>query len=111
LRPLIQACSSFALTFPFHPPPPASHFVSLRLRLPFDVGFDLTVLNCRERVRRHRQAHSRPPRRRLPEDASDTPDVAFDTSSNDRLVIAVGGCRRIGARLSSGARRRRGPVA
>ncbi|KAL1711253.1 hypothetical protein EV715DRAFT_298383 [Schizophyllum commune] len=44
-----------------------------------------------QQARRHQQAHSRPPRRQPPEDASDKPDVAFDASPNDELVVPVGG--------------------
>ncbi|KAL1711545.1 hypothetical protein EV715DRAFT_297971 [Schizophyllum commune] len=44
-----------------------------------------------QEARRHRRAQSRPPRRRPPEDASDKPDIAFDTSPNDGLVGLLGG--------------------
>ncbi|KAL1698837.1 hypothetical protein EV121DRAFT_296764 [Schizophyllum commune] len=40
-----------------------------------------------QQARHHRQAQSRPPRRRPPEDASDAPDIAFDTWRNHGLVV------------------------
>ena len=94
-----------------HPPPPnciSSPFASasLCIRLPSPspstprcrqvracpparVASDGRPCCGRERVRRHRRARSRPPRCRLPEDSSDTPDIAFDSLPSDGLVSRV----------------------